>query len=59
MSFCLTLVPADAADVGIELSNHSELCVLTHFLPRIHVQGFPQRFPAKAAALTTQGCRLN
>ena len=22
-------------------------------------QGFPQRFPAKAAALTTQGCRLN
>ena len=37
MSFCLTLVPADAADVGIELSNHSELCVLTHFLPRIHV----------------------
>ena len=30
--------------------------------PRLHGiirQGFPQRFPAKAAALTTQGCRLN
>ena len=24
-----------------------------------NLQGFPQRFPAKAAALTTQGCRLN